>query len=100
MFNSAAAALQCAVAIRDGLQDQAIDVRIGIHTGEVETVDGDVRGIAVHAAARIMATAGPSEILTSGVTRAITEGGGFEFENRGRHELKGLPAAVELFALK
>ena len=99
-FDSAAAALQCAVAIRDGLKDQAIDVRIGIHTGEVETVDGDVRGIAVHAAARIMAMAGPSEILTSGVTRAITDGGGFAFENRGRHELKGLPAAVELFALK
>ena len=100
LFDSAAAALQCAVAIRDGLKDQAIDVRIGIHTGEVETVDGDVRGIAVHAAARIMASAGPSEILTSGVTRAITEGGGFEFESRGRQELKGLPAAVELFALQ
>jgi class 3 adenylate cyclase len=100
IFNSAAAALQCAVAIRDGLRDQAIDVRIGVHTGEVETVDDDVRGIAVHAAARIMATAGPSEILTSGVTRAITDGGGFEFEDRGRRELKGLPAAVELFALR
>lgn len=100
MFDSAAAALQCGVAIRDGLKDQALDVRIGIHTGEVETVDGDVRGIAVHVAARIMAAAGPSEILTSGVTRAITDGGGFEFEDRGRHELKGLPGAVELFALK
>lgn len=44
--------------------------------------------------------AGPSEILASGVTRAITDGGGFEFEHRGRHELKGLPAAMELFALK
>ncbi len=100
MFNSAGAALQCAVAIRDALIDQAIDVRIGIHTGEVEMIEGDVRGIAVHAAARIMATAGPTEILTSGVTRAIAEGGGFEYENRGRHEIKGLPAATELFELK
>jgi class 3 adenylate cyclase len=98
-FDSAAAGLRCAVAIRDDVRDLGLEVRIGVHTGEIEASGEDVRGIAVHATARIMAAAGPSEILTSEVTRAIAAGTGFEFEDRGPHELKGIPGPVELYAV-
>jgi class 3 adenylate cyclase len=96
-FDSAAAGLRCAIGIRDGVADLGLEVRIGVHTGEVDASEGDVRGIAVHATARIMAAAGPQQILTSGVTRAIAAGPEFAFGDRGPHELKGIPAPVELF---
>lgn len=97
VFDSAAAGLRAAMSIRDDVADLGLEVRIGVHTGEVETSEGDVRGIAVHATARIMAAAGPQEILTSGVTRAIAGGPELAFADRGARELKGLPAPVELF---
>jgi|SRR5215212_5755027 len=102
LFDSALAGLRCAIAIRDAVVDLGLEVRIGVHTGEIEASEDDargidVRGIAVHATARIMAAAAPQRILTSAVTRAIAAGTDFLFEDRGPHDLKGIPGPVELF---
>jgi class 3 adenylate cyclase len=97
IFDSAAAALRCASAIRDGVVDLGLEARLGLHTGEVEASDDDLRGIAVHATARIMAAAEPQQILTSGVTRAIAAGTELAFRSIGVHDLKGIPDPVELF---
>ncbi len=97
IFESAESALRCALATRDAIRDLGIEIRGGVHTGEVEVLSDDVRGIAVHAAARIMAAAQPSEVLTSAVTRALAEGTGLGFEDRGSHALKGLETPLQLF---
>jgi class 3 adenylate cyclase len=73
-------------------------VRAGVHVGEVELVGDDVRGVAVHEAARIMAAAGTGEILVSDLTRALAGSSGLAFEDRGAHELKGLEGAWRLYA--
>lgn len=99
-FDSAAGALRCAVSARDQVKELGLDIRAGVHTGEIEMAGSDLRGIAVHATARIMAAAAPGEVLASAVTRWITDGGGLRFVERGRHELKGLPAPLELFAVE
>jgi len=98
-FQSAISALRCAAAIRDGVRSLGLQVRVGVNTGEVELVDNDVRGVTVHAAARIMALAGPSEILTSDLTRALVAGSGLHFVERGAHEVKGFDQPVTVFAL-
>lgn len=89
-FDGAARALHCAAAIRRAAGRDDLHLRIGVHVGEVELVGQDVRGVAVHEAARIMAAAGPDEILVSDLTRALAGGAGFSFEDRGTHVLKGL----------
>lgn len=99
IFESAESALRCALATRDAIRDLDIEIRAGVHTGEVEVLSEDVRGIAVHAAARIMAAAQPSEVLTSAVTRALAEGTGLGFEDRGSHALKGLETPLQLFGV-
>jgi class 3 adenylate cyclase len=96
---SARAALDCAASIREGTDGIGLPVRIGVHTGEVERLPGDIGGLAVHAAARVMALAGPSEIIVSSSTRGLVEGDDGRFEPRGRHELKGLSTPIEVFAL-
>jgi class 3 adenylate cyclase len=96
-FESAGAAVLCGLAIADAAPDAGVDVRIGIHTGEIEVLADDIRGIAVHATARIMATARPAEVWTSSLTRALAEGTGVRFESRGHQELKGLQGTLELF---
>ena len=98
-FQSAGAALLCAVAVRDATRDQGIEIRAGVHTGEIEVLPDDVGGIAVHATARIMAAAQPSEVLTSAVTRALAEGTDLQFADRGSHTLKGIERPIELFAV-
>jgi class 3 adenylate cyclase len=98
-FPSAVSALRCAAAIRDGVRSMELEVRIGVHTGEVELVDNDVRGVTVHAAARIMALAGHSEVLTSALTRNLVDGSGLQFEERGAHEVKGFDSPITVFAL-
>jgi class 3 adenylate cyclase len=79
----------------------AIDVQIraGLHTGEVESVNGKVRGIAVHEAARIASRAGAGEIMVSARLRELVDGRGLEFRDRGRHTLRGLPGRFRLFSL-
>lgn len=89
-FDGPARAINCACAIRDSVQDLGLNIRAGLHTGEVEVGNGDVHGIAVHVAARIMAMAGPGEVFVSGVIPPLVLGSRIAFESRGTHELKGV----------
>jgi class 3 adenylate cyclase len=99
LFGSAGRGVRCAAAMVDEVADLGIQVRVGMHTGEVELAAGNLHGIAVHAAARVMALAGAGEVLVSSVTRDLLDGSGFVFEERGSHELKGLTGARPVFAL-
>jgi class 3 adenylate cyclase len=99
-FQSAAGALLCALAVRDATRELGIEIRAGVHTGEIEVMPDDIGGIAVHATARIMAAAHPSEVLTSAVTRALAEGAAVRFADRGSHALKGIATPLELFAVE
>ena len=98
-FRSAVAGLRCASAIRDALRDIGVEVRIGVHTGEVEPIGNDIGGVAVHAAARIMALAGPSEIFASAMTVGLAEGSGLAFESEGAKAVKGLERPIEVYRL-
>ena len=98
-FRSAVAALRSATAIMEALRDTGIEVRIGVHTGEVEPMGNDIGGVAVHAAARIMALAGPSEVYASAMTVGLVEGYGLEFESQGAREVKGLERPIEVYRL-
>jgi class 3 adenylate cyclase len=97
-FESPAQALYAAAAIRRAAGGQHLHVRAGVHVGEVELVSADVRGVAVHEAARIMAQAAEDEILVSETTRALVMTSGLTFEDRGTHPLKGLDGEWHLFA--
>jgi class 3 adenylate cyclase len=97
-FDGPARAVRCAKSIVDGVRDIGIDVRSGLHTGECEIVDGKVSGIAVHTGARVAAHAGPGEVLVSSTVKDLVAGSGLEFEDRGLHELKGIPGEWRLFA--
>jgi class 3 adenylate cyclase len=99
LFDSAERAVRAGAALRDVLQPLGIRVRAGVHTGEVELAPGDVRGVAVHAAARIMALASPDDVWVSATVRELVDGTGLEFADRGLHELKGLPGQRQLYAL-
>jgi class 3 adenylate cyclase len=99
-FQSAGAALRAAVAIRDAARSMGVQLRIGVHTGEVEVRRDDVRGVAVHATARVMSAAEPSEVLTTVVTRTLAEGTGIRFVDRGRHDLRGLQQPMDLYAVE
>ena len=76
-----------------------IDLRAGLHTGEIELRGDDVAGMAVHIAARVAASAAPGEILVSGAVPPLVVGSGVEFDDRGQHDLKGVPGAWKLFAV-
>jgi class 3 adenylate cyclase len=97
-FSATAAAIQCAAEIRSRAARDALRVRAGVHVGEVELVGNDVRGIAVNEAARIVGQAAPDEILVSEAAKTFAETAGLTFEDRGLHELKGIPTPRRLFA--
>ena len=97
-FDGPAAALHCALAISRAAARQDLRIRACVHVGEVELVGTDVRGIAVHEAARILDKAAANEILVSSTTRALAGNFGFTFQNRGTQVLKGLQGDWELFA--
>lgn len=99
LFTGAARAVRCASAMIDALSDLDIRIRAGLHTGDVEVAAGSLHGIAVHAAARVSALAGPGEVLVSSVTRDLVDGSGLTFQERGFHEFKGLSGARAVFAL-
>ena len=99
LFDGAARAVDCAAAIGRRVEDIGLQIRAGVHTGEVELVPEDVRGVAVHLASRIMNAADPGEVLVSAVTRELLAGSGLTFESRGMHVLKGIDGERELFAL-
>jgi len=89
-FDGPARALHCAAAIRRAARGHGLEIRAGVHVGEVELVGDDVRGVTVHEAARVMAAAGAGEIYVSDLTRALAGASGLKFEDRGTHTLKGL----------
>ncbi|HYB23682.1 MAG TPA: adenylate/guanylate cyclase domain-containing protein [Solirubrobacteraceae bacterium] len=94
-------ALRCALAVSRAAHELGVEVRIGMHTGECELVgEQDVAGMAVHIAARVSALAGAGEVLVSGTVFGTVVGGPFAFEDRGAHELKGVPGRWPLFALR
>jgi class 3 adenylate cyclase len=99
-FRSAVGGLRCAGAIRDALFATGIEVRAGVHTGEVEIIGNDIGGVAVHAVARIMALAGPRQVFASSATVGLAEGNGLDFEARGARDVKGLDRPIEVFELR
>jgi pimeloyl-ACP methyl ester carboxylesterase/DNA-binding SARP family transcriptional activator len=99
-FDGPARAVRCASAIGDGLKALGLDVRAGVHTGEIEQGSDGARGIAVHIAARIAAAAQPGEVLVSSTVKDIVAGSGIAFEERGEHELDGVPGTWRLFTAR
>lgn len=92
-------ALNCAQSIVASAGELGIEVRVGLHTGECEVIGDDIGGMAVHVAARIGSLAGGGQVLVSGAVSGMVVGGPFTFEDRGSHELKGVPGQWQLFAL-
>jgi class 3 adenylate cyclase/pimeloyl-ACP methyl ester carboxylesterase len=98
-FDGPARAVRCALAINRSIRDLGIQIRAGVHTGEVE-LDGDfVRGIAVHIGARVASLAGPSGVLVSQTVKDLVAGSGLTFEDAGEHDLKGVPDRLRLYAV-
>jgi len=98
-FDGPARAIRCACAITDAVRELGLEVRAGLHTGECETYDGKVGGIAVHIGARVAAEAAPGEVLVSSTVRDLVAGSGLAFKERGVAELKGVPGEWRLFAV-
>lgn len=99
-FDGPARAVQCARAIRDAARQLGLQVRAGVHTGEVEVRGDDIGGMAVHIAARVEALAAPGEVLVSRTVVDLMVGSGIETTDRGEHVLKGVPGAWKLFAVE
>jgi class 3 adenylate cyclase len=97
-FDGPARAVRCSMGVRDSLQSVGIDIRTGLHTGEIEVRGDDVGGIAVHIGARVMHEAGSREILVSSTVKDLVTGSGITFEDRGTHQLKGVPDEWRLYA--
>ena len=98
-FDGPQRAIRCTMAIRDAVQALGIEVRAGLHTGECEVRGDDIGGIGVHIGARVSALAEANEVLVSSTLRDLVIGSGLEFEERGAHELKGVPGEWRLFAV-
>jgi class 3 adenylate cyclase len=99
VFDSPARAARCAFEMTRSVRTMGLEIRVGLNTGEIELVGDDVRGVAVHAAARILGLAGPGEVLVSSTTAGLLEGSGIELEDAGVHELKGLQGPRQVFRL-
>ena len=97
-FDGPARAVRCAVAIAEQVRGLGLEIRAGVHTGEIERSSGGVRGIAVHIGARIAQAAAPGEVLVSSTVKDIVAGSVIEFAERGDHELAGVPGSWRLFA--
>jgi class 3 adenylate cyclase len=99
-FDGPARAIRCARAITSAANDLGLGVRSGLHTGECEVRGEDLAGLAVHIGSRVAALAGPGEVLVSGTVKDLVVGAGIGFEDRGEHELKGVPGTWKLFAVE
>jgi class 3 adenylate cyclase len=99
-FDGPARAVECAFAARDAARQLGLDLRIGVHTGEVEVRGDDVAGIAVNIAARVAAVAEPGTVWTSRTVADLVVGSGLQFSDRGLHELKGVPGTWQLYAVE
>jgi class 3 adenylate cyclase len=98
-FDGPARAIRCACAVRDAVRELGLDVRAGVHTGEVELVGDKPAGIAVHTGARVAGVSTAGEVLVSSTVKDLVAGSGIEFEERGEHELKGVPGTWRLYAV-
>ena len=98
-FDGPARAIRCGYAIAGAMPELGLQVRVGLHTGECELIDGKAAGIAVHTGARVAALAQPGEVLVSRTVKDLVAGSGLELEGRGEHELKGIPGMWQLFAV-
>jgi len=98
-FDGPARAVRAAVAAGDAVHPLGLEIRAGVHTGEVEVIGDDVAGIAVHTGARVAALAGAGEVLVSSTVKDLVAGSGIAFEERGEHELKGVPGTWRLYAV-
>jgi pimeloyl-ACP methyl ester carboxylesterase len=97
-FDGPARAIRCGRSIAEAARSLGLEVRVGLHSGEVELMDGDVGGIAVHIAARVGALAGPGEVLVSSTVKDLVAGSGIRFVDRGAERLRGIPDEWRLFA--
>jgi class 3 adenylate cyclase len=98
-FDGTARAIHCGCAIATTVRDLGLEVRVGLHTGECELLDGKVAGIAVHTGARVASLARPGEVLVSQTVKDLVAGSGIAFEERGTHELRGIPGEWRLYAV-
>jgi len=98
VFDGPATAIRCADALRSAAENHGLHIRAGIHVGEVESSGSDIRGVAVHEAARVMAAAKADEILVSETTRTLSSSSELRFADRGEHQLKGFEESRRLFA--
>ena len=98
-FDGPARGIRCAQAIREGVRDLGVEIRAGLHTGELEVMGDDVGGMAVNIGARVGAKAEPGEVLVSSTVTDLVVGSGLEFRERGTHELKGVPGEWRLYAV-
>ena len=96
-FDGPARAIRCARAMTEAVRELGLEIRAGLHTGEVEQIDGDIGGIAVNIGARVSARAGPSEVLVSQTVKDLVAGSGLAFEDAGEHVLKGVPERWRLY---
>jgi class 3 adenylate cyclase len=96
-FDGPGRAIRCAMALGDTLRPLGLEIRAGLHTGEVEVRGTDIAGIGVHIASRVLACAPPGDLLVSAAVPMLVAGSGIEFEDRGEHELKGVPGSWQLY---
>jgi len=99
-FEGPGKAIACALALGDSLRPLGLEIRAGLHTGEIELRGTDIAGIGVHIAARVLDAALPGDLVVSGAVPMLVAGSGIEFEDRGEHELKGVPGYWKLFAVR
>ena len=99
-FDGPGRAISCALSVCDRVRTLGIEVRAGLHTGEVELMDDRIGGIAVHIGARVAARSAPGEVLVSRTVVDLVAGSGVTFDDRGEHELKGVPGPWRLFAVR
>ena len=99
-FDGPARAVRCAQAICAGVHSLGLEVRAGLHTGEIELRGDDIGGIAVHIGQRVSALAGPTEVLVSSTVKDLVAGSGIRFADRGSHALKGVPDEWRVFAVE
>ncbi|MGO9881568.1 MAG: adenylate/guanylate cyclase domain-containing protein [Solirubrobacteraceae bacterium] len=98
-FDGPARGVRCACAIRDAVRPLGLELRAGLHTGEIELAGEDVAGIAVHIGARVASLAGAGEVLVSSTVKDLVAGSGIQFEERGEHDLKGVPGRWRIYAV-
>ena len=98
-FDGPARAIRCAASVTEAMGSLGLQIRAGLHTGELEVMGSDLGGLAVHIASRVMGAAAPNEVLVSGTVKDLVVGSGIDFEDRGERELRGVPGEWRLYAV-